>query len=71
MKGRPLQPGAVRSFRQIAIETGLSPTTVYRIYRGVFARMDANGIPRPRTRRRRERHAGLGATMATDELAAA
>jgi hypothetical protein len=71
VRGRPLQPGAVRSFDQIARELGWSRATVYRVYRGVFARMDGSGIPRPRTRRRRERHAGFGATMRADELAAA
>lgn len=71
MKGRPLQPGAVRTFDQIACETGWSRATVYRIYRNVFRRMDANGIPQPRTRRRRERRSGSGAVMRDDELAAA
>ena len=61
MKGRPLQPGAVRSFAAIARELGVSPTTAYRIYRGVFVRMDANGIPQPRTRRRRVRARELAA----------
>ncbi len=61
MKGRPLQPGAVRTFEQIAAELGLPRTTVYRIYRGVFVRMDANGIPQPRRRRRRQRERELAA----------
>lgn len=61
VKGRPLQPGAARSFRQIARELGCAPATAYRIYRGVFARMDATGIPQPRRRRRRMRASELAA----------
>lgn len=61
MKGRPLQPGALCSFRHIARELGIPPTTVYRIYRGVFERMDENGIPQPRRRRRRTRARELAA----------
>ena len=48
-RGRP-QGGsaAVMTFEAIAAKTGIPRSTVYRIYRGVFARMDANGIPQPR-----------------------
>lgn len=53
MRPRPLQIGAVRTFDQIAGELGMSRATVYRIYRGVFARMDKNGIPQPKKRKKR------------------
>lgn len=61
MKPRPLQIGAVRTFDQIARELGMPRATVYRIYRGVFARMDESGIPQPRRRRRRWRARELAA----------
>jgi hypothetical protein len=62
-RGRPQgATGAAMTFSQIAAATGIPRATVYRIYRGVFARMDANGIPQPRPRSRRGFRAcsGLG-----------
>ncbi len=53
--------GGVKTFREIAEQLNMPLSTVHRIYRGVFARMDASGIPRQRGQRRRR----------ADELAAA
>ena len=61
MKGRPLQAGARHTFDEISRRTGWPRATVYRIYRGVFARMDERGIPQPRERRRRQRVRELAA----------